>query len=233
MSWTPCAVSAARRAARTDAAIVAVTGSVGKTGTKEALRLAFARQGRTHASVASYNNHWGVPLTLARMPPRRALRRVRDRHEPCGRDPAADRDGPSARRDRHHGRAGAYRAFFPSIWGIADAKGEIFSGLEPGGVAIVPTATTPQFERLLAHALASSAGRVVTFGEHGRRTCAPCASSRSADVSIVDAVVFGRPVTYRIGTPGRHIALNSLAVLAAVARPRGATSARPRWRLPT
>ena len=76
--------------ARSQAKIVAVTGSVGKTGTKEALRLVLGRQGETHASAASYNNHWGVPLSLALMPQVGEVRRVRDRHESRGRDHAAD-----------------------------------------------------------------------------------------------------------------------------------------------
>ena len=70
------------------ARIAGVTGSVGKTGTKEALRHVLSRQAPTHASAASYNNHWGVPLSLARLPRGRELRRVRARHEPCGRDRA-------------------------------------------------------------------------------------------------------------------------------------------------
>ena len=79
-------IARAARAAHRRARIVAVTGSVGKTGTKEALRACLSRIGPTHAAEKSFNNHWGVPLTLARMPADAALRRVRDRHEPCGRD---------------------------------------------------------------------------------------------------------------------------------------------------
>ena len=138
--------------ARTDAKIVAVTGSVGKTGTKEALRLALSRQGATHASVASYNNHWGVPLTLARMPRETAVRRVRDRHEPCRRDPAADRHGPSACGASITTIEPVHLEFFPSLWGIADAKGEIFAGLEPGGTAVI-NRDSAYFERMRAHAL--------------------------------------------------------------------------------
>ncbi len=77
--------------ARSAARVVAVTGSVGKTSAKEMLRVALGRVGPTHASAASYNNHWGVPLTLSRLPAERRLRRVRDRHEPRRRDHAAGR----------------------------------------------------------------------------------------------------------------------------------------------
>ena len=97
--------------ARSNAKIIAVTGSVGKTGTKEALRLALSADGETHASAASYNNHWGVPLSLARCPATREVRRVRNRHEPCRRDHAADAIGAPACRDRHHDRAGASGIF--------------------------------------------------------------------------------------------------------------------------
>ncbi len=76
----------AARARATDTKVIAVTGSAGKTGTKEALRLVLARSGTVHASAKSFNNHWGVPLSLANMPRDGRLWRVRDRHEPCGRD---------------------------------------------------------------------------------------------------------------------------------------------------
>src|SRR5215212_1254382 len=111
---------AARR--RSGARIVAVTGSVGKTGTKEAMRLAFERLGPTHASVASYNNHWGVPLTLMVRPHVAVVTTVEPVHI----------------------------EFFRSIAAIADAKGEIFLGIEPGGVAVL-NRDNPQYERLRAH----------------------------------------------------------------------------------
>jgi UDP-N-acetylmuramoyl-tripeptide--D-alanyl-D-alanine ligase len=104
--------------------------------------------------------------------------------------------------------------FFPSLWGIADAKGEIFSGLEPGGTAVI-NRDNPYFERMRAHAFASAAGRVVTFGEHEAADIRARRIIAKPDHSIVDATVFGQPLTYRIGTAGRHIALNSLSVLAA------------------
>ena len=82
--------------ARSQAKIIAVTGSAGKTSTKETLRHALSTVGKVHASDKSFNNHWGVPLTLARMPARCRLRRLRDRHEPCRRDPPAGQDGAPA-----------------------------------------------------------------------------------------------------------------------------------------
>ena len=155
---------AARRASARDAKIVAITGSVGKTGTKEAMRLALSRQGATHASVASYNNHWGVPLTLARMPRETEFGvfeiGMNHAHEIL----------PLTGMVRPHVAVittiePVHIEFFPSLWGIADAKGEIFSGLEPGGTAVI-NRDSAYFERMRAHAYASAAGRVVTFGEH-------------------------------------------------------------------
>jgi len=200
--------------ARTDAGIVAITGSVGKTGTKEALRLVLSKQGRTHASVASYNNHWGVPLTLARMP-RDAEFGVFE----VGMNHAGE-IAPLTRMIRPHvalvtAVEAVHIEHFRSVSGIADAKGEIFEGLEPGGVAILPR-DNPHFERLKSHALASSAGRVVTFGEHEAADVRAERIVPKPEMTLVEARVFGEPVAYRLGAPGRHIALNSLGVLAAV-----------------
>ena len=96
--------------ARSKAKIVAVTGSVGKTTAKEMLRAMLTACGATHASAASYNNHWGVPLTLARMPVGRALRRVRDGHESRGRNRAAHAHGAAACRPRDDDRPRPHRA---------------------------------------------------------------------------------------------------------------------------
>ncbi|SCY68835.1 UDP-N-acetylmuramoylalanyl-D-glutamyl-2,6-diaminopimelate--D-alanyl-D-alanine ligase [Microvirga guangxiensis] len=198
---------------RTDARIVAITGSVGKTGTKEAMRLALSRQGATHASVASYNNHWGVPLTLSRMPRETEFGvfeiGMNHAHEIL----------PLTAMVRPHVAVittiePVHIEFFPSLWGIADAKGEIFSGLEPGGTAVI-NRDSPYFERMKAHALASAAGRIISFGEHADADIRAERIIVKPDQSIVEARVFGELITYRIGTAGRHIALNSLSVLAA------------------
>lgn len=198
---------------RTDAKIVAITGSVGKTGTKEAMRLALSRQGATHASVASYNNHWGVPLTLSRMP-----RETEFGIFEIGMNHAYE-ILPLTAMVRPHVAVittiePVHIEFFPSLWGIADAKGEIFSGLEPGGTAVI-NRDSPYFERMKAHALASAAGRVISFGEHEAADIRAERIVVKPDQSLVEARVFGRLLSYRIGTAGRHIALNSLSVLAA------------------
>jgi UDP-N-acetylmuramoyl-tripeptide--D-alanyl-D-alanine ligase len=198
---------------RTNARIVAITGSVGKTGTKEAMRLALSRQGVIHASVASYNNHWGVPLTLARMP-----RETEYGVFEIGMNHAYE-ILPLTGMVRPHVAVittiePVHIEFFPSLWGIADAKGEIFSSIEPGGTAVI-NRDSPYFERMKAHAFASAAGRVVSFGEHENADIRAERILVKPDQSIVEATVFGRPLTYKIGTAGRHIALNSLSVLAA------------------
>ncbi|MCY1644335.1 UDP-N-acetylmuramoylalanyl-D-glutamyl-2,6-diaminopimelate--D-alanyl-D-alanine ligase [Methylorubrum sp. SL192] len=200
--------------ARTGAAIVAVTGSVGKTGTKEALRHVLSAQGATHASVASYNNHWGVPLTLTRMPEdtRFGVFEIGMNH---GAEilPLTAMVRPDVALITTV--EPVHIEHFRSLSAIADAKGEIFSGLKPGGVAVI-NRDNPNYERLLAHAHASRAGRVITFGEHAAAdVCAHRILTRP-DVSVVDATVMGIPVTYQLGTPGRHVAMNSLGVLACI-----------------
>src|SRR6476659_3940515 len=136
------------RAARTrsPAKIIGVTGSVGKTGTKEALRLTLGKDGETHASAASYNNHWGVPLSLARCPAsaRYAVFEMGMNH--------AGEIGPLTRLVRPH--VGiittvepVHLEFFGSVEAIADAKAEIFTGVEPGGAAVI-NRDNPQFARL-------------------------------------------------------------------------------------
>ena len=132
--------------ARSPAKVIGVTGSVGKTGTKEALRLALAPSGETHASVASYNNHWGVPLSLARTPAtaRYAVFELGMNH--------AGEIEPLSRLVRPQVAIvttvePVHLEFFGSVEAIADAKAEIFLGLEPGGAAVI-NRDNPQFARL-------------------------------------------------------------------------------------
>ncbi len=199
--------------ARSAARFVAVTGSVGKTTTKEALRLVLSQAGSVHASPASYNNHWGVPLTLARMP--------RDAHFgiiEIGMNHAGEIT-PLVGMTRPHiaiitNIAPVHLEYFDSIEAIADAKAEIFSGLVPGGVAIL-NRDIDQYERLAAVARLSEAGHVATFGESERADARLLDVKLAADHSIVAARVSGRDLTYRLGAPGRHLAINSLAVLLA------------------
>ncbi|SFK68869.1 UDP-N-acetylmuramoylalanyl-D-glutamyl-2,6-diaminopimelate--D-alanyl-D-alanine ligase [Methylocapsa palsarum] len=198
---------------RTRARIAAVTGSVGKTSTKEALRLVLAEAGAVHASVASYNNHWGVPLTLARMPRETSFGVFE-----IGMNHPGEIEPLTAMVRPHVAIvttvAPVHLENFAGVEDIADAKGEIFSGLVPGGVAIVHRDIV-HYERLRAHAKNSPAGHVASFGAHERADARLIGVTLAADHSVVEAEICGRRLTYPLGAPGRHLALNSLAVLLA------------------
>ncbi|MCW5731643.1 MAG: UDP-N-acetylmuramoylalanyl-D-glutamyl-2,6-diaminopimelate--D-alanyl-D-alanine ligase [Alphaproteobacteria bacterium] len=199
---------------RSGARIVAVTGSVGKTGSKEALRLVLADQGETHAAFGSFNNLWGVPLTLARMP-REAHFGVFE----IGMNHAGE-IAPLARMVRPHVAIittieAVHLGNFPSIEAIADAKAEIFAGLEPEGTAIF-NRDNPFYDRLAAHAREAGVGRILGFGTHPEAEVRLVNSALHPTCSCVSADVAGQAITYKIGAPGRHWVMNSLAVLAAV-----------------
>jgi UDP-N-acetylmuramoyl-tripeptide--D-alanyl-D-alanine ligase len=201
---------------RTDAKIIGVTGSVGKTSTKEALFAALDRGApdAAHRSVKSYNNHTGVPLSLARMP-------------------SATRFGVFEMGMNHPGElahlttlvrphvaivtaiAPAHTEFFPDESAIADAKGEIFRGLEPGGTAIIPY-DSPHRDRLIA-AAEPYAARIVTFGSDKRADIHPIESMAvKTGGTFVTARVGDRELSFTIAQPGAHWVSNALAVLAAV-----------------
>jgi UDP-N-acetylmuramoyl-tripeptide--D-alanyl-D-alanine ligase len=199
--------------ARSQAKIVGVTGSVGKTSTKEALLLALAKDGATHASAASYNNHWGVPLSLARCPQaaRYAVFEMGMNH--------AGEIEPLTRLVRPHVAIittiePVHLEFFGSLAAIADAKAEIFAGLEPGGAAVL-NRDNAQFARLEKGAKAAGVGRIVSFGEHANADARLVKCALQPDGSTAQARILGADVTYKVGAPGRHLVLNSLAVLAA------------------
>ena len=192
--------------------LVAVTGSVGKTTTKEMLRTALSAFGPTHAAAASYNNHWGLPLTLARTP--RAAKF-------CIAEIGMNHGGeiePLARLARPHvavitAIAKAHVGHLGSIEAIADEKATIMRGLEPGGIAILP-ADSPQLPRLLA---AASGARLMTFGTESRADVRLLNVVADADGSLIHVDVVGRAASLRLHAPGRHMAVNTLAALAAVA----------------
>jgi UDP-N-acetylmuramoyl-tripeptide--D-alanyl-D-alanine ligase len=199
--------------ARMHGRVVAVTGSVGKTSTKEALRHVLARQGDTHASIASYNNHWGVPLTLARMPAhtRYGVFEIGMNH-PFEIIPLAGFVQPHVAIITTV--EPVHLEHFNAVTGIADAKGEIFAGLLPGGIAIL-NRDNPHYDRMKAHAAASAAGRIVSFGEHEAADVRLLKIALTPERSAVEARIHGRTVAFQVGAPGRHMALNALAVLAA------------------
>ncbi len=200
--------------ARLPARVIAVTGSVGKTSTKEALRLALSADGETHASVASYNNHWGVPLSLARCPAsaKYAVFEIGMNH--------AGEITPLTKLVRPHvaiitGIEPVHLEYFGSLEKIADAKAEIFAGVERGGAAVL-NRDNGQFGRLAAAAKAAGIERIASFGEQDNADAWLVRVSLQPDSSTVEASIFKQPVTYKLGAPGRHLVLNSLAVLAAV-----------------
>ena len=193
--------------------VIAVTGSVGKTSTKEALRHVLAGQGATHASVASFNNHWGVPLSLARCPPdaRFAVFEIGMNH--------AGEIEPLVGMVRPHlavitAVEPVHLEFFSGLDAIADAKAEIFSGVEPGG-AVVLNRDNSQFLRLEKRARDGGISRIFSFGADATADARLLDVSLHATCSAVHANILGHDVTYKIGMPGRHMAMNSLAVLAA------------------
>jgi len=199
--------------ARLNGKVIAVTGSVGKTSTKEALRLVLEDTGKTHASAASYNNHWGVPLSLARCPAdaRFAVFELGMNH--------AGEIGPLSQLVQPDIAiittvAPVHLEYFKSVDEIADAKAEIFEGLVPGGTAIL-NRDIPQFHRLIDRAQDARVGRVVSFGEEEGADARLLKCALQPDSTTVQANIFGEDVTYKLGAPGKHLAMNSLAVLAA------------------
>ncbi|MFQ5625411.1 MAG: UDP-N-acetylmuramoylalanyl-D-glutamyl-2,6-diaminopimelate--D-alanyl-D-alanine ligase [Methyloligellaceae bacterium] len=200
--------------ARSEARIIAVTGSAGKTGTKEALRLALGASGRVHASEKSYNNHWGVPLSLAN------FARANDFGVfEAGMNHAGEIT-PLTRLIRPHIAiittvAPVHLEFFDTVEKIAEAKAEIFAGLEPGGVAIL-NRDEPHFALLNSCAREAGAERIITFGAHDSADVRLTESRPVGDASEVEVLIGGDHISYRIGAPGRHLVMNSLAVLAAL-----------------
>src|SRR3982075_290911 len=199
--------------ARLSAQIVAVTGSVGKTSTKERRRRGRGAQGETHASAASFNNHWGVPLSLARCPAsvRFAIFEIGMNH--------AGEIEPLVKMVRPQVAIittiePVHLEFFAGIEAIADAKAEIFAGLEPGG-AVMLNRDNSQFARLQRRAKKLGISRIVSFGADKKSDARLIDVSLHAACSAVHADILGHDVTYKLGMPGRHMAMNSLAVLAA------------------
>ena len=200
---------------RSDARIVAVTGSVGKTGTKEMLLVALSAQGPTHASVGSFNNHWGVPLSLARMPRNShfAIFELGMNHR--------GEIAPLTRMVRPHVAMvttveSVHMAFFKDTGEIADAKAEIFLGVEKGGSVILPR-DNPHFSRLAVAASAAGISRSHGFGCHIDSEARLLDCGVDPTSTAIFALLGDHAIGYRVGVSGRHWALNSLAVLLAVA----------------
>ena len=203
---------AAASRSRTGAKVVAVTGSAGKTSTKEMLRHVLGRQGRTHASEASFNNHWGVPLTLARMPSNSEFAVI---------EIGMNRPGeiaPLARMARPHVAivttvAPAHLEAFAGIEEIAIEKGSIFKGLEPGGVAVfnADVVTAP----ILEAEASLHAARQVGFGEGARAVLRAERVKLTAEASVVEGRLEDGSFLMKIAAPGRHFAMNAMAAIGA------------------
>ncbi|MBB3898466.1 UDP-N-acetylmuramoyl-tripeptide--D-alanyl-D-alanine ligase [Roseococcus suduntuyensis] len=206
------ALGAAGRA-RSKARVIAVTGSVGKTTTKDMLARACAGLGPTHAAAASHNNHWGVPLTLARLPRDAAWAIIEiGMNNPGEIAPLARLAAPHVAVITTIGTA--HIGNMGSVEAIADEKAAIMSGLGAGGIAVLPQ-DSPHFPRLAAHA-AGFGARVIGFGEGPECAARLLAFRGEAMGSVSECDLLGRHVEIRLAQPGRHMALNALAALTAV-----------------
>ena len=199
--------------ARSQAKIAAITGSAGKTSTKEALRHCLAAQAETAANAGSLNNHWGVPLSLARMRPEVTY----GVFELGMNNPGEILE--LARLVRPHVAVitnveVAHIGNFKSIVGIADAKAELFQAMEPGGRAVL-NREHPLFHHLRAKAQEAGIETIVGFGAHAEAEVRLVSFTPQAEGSRVEVSVFGQTLSYHLPSHGRHVALNSLAVLAA------------------
>jgi UDP-N-acetylmuramoyl-tripeptide--D-alanyl-D-alanine ligase len=197
--------------ARTNAYVAAITGSVGKTSTKDMARALFSRFGATHASAASYNNHWGVPLSLARMPAATNYGLFE-----IGMNHAGEIDALVRQVQPHVAVvtrvAAAHLEYFASLEAIADAKAEIFHGLLEGGVAII-NRDDETYERLSQAAQARQIANVISFGSSSKADARLVEYETQGAAGVASAEIFGRRVDYRLNAPGLHVAQNALAVL--------------------
>jgi UDP-N-acetylmuramoyl-tripeptide--D-alanyl-D-alanine ligase len=198
---------------RSRAHIVAITGSVGKTTTKEMLRHVLAPSGKVHAAIASFNNHWGVPLTLARMPADTdyGVFEIGMNHP--------DEIRPLVKMVRPHVAivttiAAAHLGHFNNLEEIAAAKAEIFEGIEPGGAAVL-NRDNKQFGFLEKAAQEAGIARIYTFGQHAKADFRLADFDGNAESSTVWATISGDTIEVHIGAPGRHIAENAMAALGA------------------
>jgi UDP-N-acetylmuramoyl-tripeptide--D-alanyl-D-alanine ligase len=202
--------------ARTQAKIIAVTGSVGKTGVKEALRLGLERYrpNQVHASIKSFNNHVGVPLTMVRMPAA-----MRFGIFEMGMNHAGELTALSALGAPHVAIittiASAHREFFHSEEDIANAKGEICAGIAEGGTIIL-NADNVHFPRLYKIAKRSRAAQILSFGSASDANVRALETKLHATSSTVTADIAGERMMFKIGQPGAHWVSNALAVLAGI-----------------
>ncbi len=199
---------------RSQARIASVTGSVGKTSTKDALRTMLAAQAPTTASAASFNNHVGVPISLARLPRevRYGVFEIGTNHpgeiEPLARLVEAHVGVITNVEAAHIGHMGSEEV-------IADEKACLFAGMRDGAVAVL-NRDNRHFERLAARARRFGVARIVGFGRNEAAEARLLACSLQDSGSDVVALIHGRRIEYRLGAAGEHWVLNSLAALAVI-----------------
>lgn len=219
--------------ARAKAEVIGVTGSAGKTSTKEMLRYVLGKQGKCHAAEASYNNHWGVPLTLARMPQDADFAVVE-----IGMN-APGEIAPLSKLARPHLAvvttvAAAHLEAFESIEGIAQEKASIFEGLEPEGVALFNADI--ETARILGDAAKANAAQSIGFGALPGAALHAASVTLSENTSVVSGKFRGHPFLFKVGAPGRHFAMNALAVYGAAtlvgADPDVVACDLGQWRVP-
>lgn len=197
--------------ARTGAKVIAVTGSVGKTTTKDMLRAGLSALGSTHVAEASYNNHWGVPLTLARMPAETEFAVIEIGMNHPG------EIAPLSRMARPHLAvittvAAVHLEAFDTVEDISREKAALFEGLTPGGIAVLNADldTSP----ILRAAAQAQGARVIGVGDAGDARLADVTLTDTA--TVVQADLHGTPLLFKLDAPGRHLAQNALMVLAVV-----------------
>lgn len=193
--------------------IIGVTGSVGKTSTKEMLRSALTGQGKVHAAEKSFNNHWGVPLTLARMPADTdfAIIEIGMNHP--------GEIGPLSRIARPHVAmvtmvAEVHMKAFKSVREIAKAKSEIFEGLEPGGSAVLNRDISTY--AMVSRAAKKAQATQFRYGYAGRPEFAMKSVRAMSDSSVITYRFNREKFHFKLGAPGKHLAQNALGALAAV-----------------
>lgn len=205
---------ARRSRLRATAGVIGITGSVGKTGSKEALLAALNAQAPTFATQGNLNNHIGVPLTLARMPRDTAYAVIE-----MGMNHAGEIAPLSRLAEPDVAIITTIEPVhienFKNIEGIADAKSEIFAGMGPRGTAVL-FRDNPHYARLVGNARAQGLGRIWSFGEHADADARLLDCSLHATASAATASIRGEVIQYSLGAPGKHWVINSLAVLLAV-----------------
>lgn len=197
--------------ARAKAKIIAVTGSVGKTSTKEQLRLMLGAVDDTFANEGSLNNHWGVPLTLARLPQdaKYAVIEIGMNH--------AGELGPLSKSVAPHvalitNVEAVHLEFFETTEAIANAKAEIFEGMDSKGVAVL-NHDNPHFARLAAIARAHGIKKILSFGRDAKSDAKLLSLTPEEASCTVQATLMGKPITYTVGAAGAHFAFNALGAL--------------------